>query len=137
MEGYLRIFKVRMGRRLAYRFDIPEALRELPLAPMLVQPLVENAIKHGLEPKVGGGEIVIRAHRNGDGLRVEISDTGLGLQTSGNTGTGLENIRERLQSLYGEKGRLILEPNDSSGVKAIIEVPCDNAPTGYQSDRTD
>ena len=90
---------------------------------MLVQPLVENAIKHGIEPKIEGGEVTIRAKKNGDIISVEIADTGTGLYEDGDVGFGLSNVRERLQSLYGERGRLILEENRPSGLKAIIEVP--------------
>jgi sensor histidine kinase YesM len=125
IQAYLNIFKVRMGDRLRYRFDIPEGMKDLPFPPMLVQPLVENAIRHGLEPKIGGGELVICGHDNQDVIRLEVSDTGLGLNDHGSSGIGLSNIRERLQSLYGNKGRLILEENRPSGLKAIIEVPHD------------
>jgi sensor histidine kinase YesM len=126
IQAYLNIFKVRMGERLHYRIDIPESMKDFPFPPMLVQPLVENAIMHGLEPKIGGGELVIRGHNKEDVIRLEISDTGLGLSEHGSSGMGLANIRERLQSLYGAKGRLILEENRPSGLKATIEVPYDS-----------
>ena len=90
---------------------------------MLLQPLVENAIKHGIEPKIEGGEVTIRARKNGDIIRLELADTGTGLHEDGDMGFGLSNVRERLQSLYGDRGRLILEENRPSGLKAIIEVP--------------
>jgi sensor histidine kinase YesM len=125
IQAYLNIFKVRMGDRLRYRFDIPEGMKDLPFPPMLIQPLVENAIRHGLEPKIGGGELVIRGHNKRDVIRLEVSDTGSGLNDHGNSGIGLSNIRERLQSLYGNKGRLILEENRPSGLRATIEVPHD------------
>jgi hypothetical protein len=123
IEAYLNIFKVRMEDRLRYRIDMPNDIKDRPFPPMLVQPLVENAIRHGIEPKVEGGKITIRARANGDRLRVEISDTGTGLHEDGPAGFGLSNVRERLQSLYGDRGRLILEENRPSGLKAIIEVP--------------
>jgi len=125
IEAYLNIFKVRMGERLCYRIDIPDTMKDLPFPPMLVQPLVENAVKHGLEPRIEGGEVFIRGEERGDILRLEIADTGLGFQGDGDMGVGLSNIRERLQSLYDDKGRLILEENQPSGLKAIIEVPYD------------
>jgi len=125
IQAYLSIFKVRMGDRLRYRIDIPEGMKDLPFPPMLVQPLVENAIRHGLEPKIGGGELVIRGHDRQDFIHLEVSDTGLGLNEHGSSGIGLSNVRERLQSLYGNKGRLILEENRPSGLKATIEVPHD------------
>lgn len=123
IEAYLNIFKVRMEGRLRYRIDVPDTIKTLSFAPMLVQPLVENAITHGIEPKVEGGEVTIRVRANGDRLRVEITDTGTGLHEDGAAGFGLSNVRERLQSLYGKKGRLILEENKPAGLKAIIEVP--------------
>jgi len=123
MQAYLNIFKVRMGDRLRYRLDIPDKINDIPFPPMLIQPLVENAIKHGLEPKIEGGEVFIHGEENEEILRLEIADTGVGFYEDGNFGTGLSNIRERLQSLYGGKGRLILEENRPCGLKAIIEVP--------------
>jgi sensor histidine kinase YesM len=123
IEAYLSIFKVRMEDRLHYRIDMPNDIKDRPFPPMLVQPLVENAITHGIEPKVEGGEVTIRARANGDRLRVEITDTGTGLHKDSAAGFGLSNVRERLQTLYGDKGRLILEENKPSGLKAIIEVP--------------
>jgi sensor histidine kinase YesM len=125
LQAYLNIFKVRMGDRLRYRLEIPESMKDLAFPPMLVQPLVENAIRHGLEPKIGGGELVIRGQSEQDVIRLEVSDTGLGLDEHGSRGIGISNIGERLQSLYGNKGRLILEENTPSGLKATIEVPHD------------
>jgi len=123
IRAYLNIFKVRMGDRLKFSIDLPPDLEETPFSPMLIQPLVENAIKHGLEPEVEGGEIFIRANLNGSLLRVEICDTGVGFKSDRTDGLGLANIRERLQSLYGNDGRLVLEENQPGGVKATIEVP--------------
>ena len=125
IQAYLNIFKVRMGDRLRYRLDIPDAIKGFPFPPMLIQPLVENAIRHGLEPKIEGGELFIRGEKKGDRIRLEIIDTGMGFNEIEDTGVGLSNVRERLQSLYGGIGRLILEENRPSGLKAIIEVPHD------------
>jgi sensor histidine kinase YesM len=123
IKAYLNIFKVRMGGRLRYSIDVPDKIQDLPFPPMLVQPLVENAIKHGIEQKIDGGEVHIRARQNGYVLRLELADTGTGLHEGGDMGFGLSNVRERLQSLYGDRGRLILEENRPCGLKAIIEVP--------------
>jgi len=125
IQAYLNIFKVRMGDRLGYRLDIPDTIKGYPFPPMLIQPLVENAIRHGLEPKIEGGELFIRGEKKGDIIRLEIIDTGMGFNEGEDIGVGLSNVRERLQSLYGGKGRLILEENRPSGLKAIIEVPHD------------
>ena len=123
IRAYINIFKVRMGDRLRYNINVPESIKDFPFPPMLVQPLVENAIKHGLEPRIEGGEISFSAEEEGGILRFEISDTGLGFNENGEIGVGLSNVKERLQSLYGDKGRLILEENQPSGLKAIIEIP--------------
>jgi sensor histidine kinase YesM len=123
IQAYLNIFKVRMGDRLHYKIDLPEKLKANTFPPMLIQPLVENAIKHGLEPKVDGGEIFISGKANDGRLRLEVVDTGDGFKGGKNIGMGLSNIRERLQSIYGKSGRLILEENQPHGLKATIEVP--------------
>jgi len=123
IQAYLNIFKVRMGDRLHYKIDLPENLKSNIFPPMLIQPLVENAIKHGLEPKVDGGEIFISGKASDGRLRLEVVDTGDGFKGGKNIGMGLSNIRERLQSIYGKSGRLILEENQPHGLKATIEVP--------------
>ena len=123
IKAYLNIQKLRMGDRLHFRIELPDAVRQLPFPPMLLQPLVENAIKHGLEPKMEGGEITIKVAEKDDLIRIEVTDTGSGFSSFHNTGVGIGNVRERIKLLYGEKGRLILEENEPNGVRAIIEVP--------------
>jgi len=123
IRAYLSIFKVRMGDRLKYRIDLPDNLKTILFPPMLIQPLVENAIKHGLEPKVDGGEILIRGIEKDGILQLGIADTGMGFKAEREAGMGLSNIRERLLSLYGNRGRLILEETSPRGLKATIEVP--------------
>jgi sensor histidine kinase YesM len=125
IESYLSIFKVRMGERLRYRVEIQDQIKDVPFPPMLIQPLVENAIKHGLEPKIEGGKLFIRGEKRGNIIRVEITDTGMGFSEDGDRGVGLSNVRERIQSLYADKGRLILKENRPFGVKAVIEIPHD------------
>ena len=121
---YLSVLKTRMGNRLDYTIDVDEAVLGHQLPPLLVQPLVENAVKHGIEPKAGGGSIIIRGNRLDDIVRIEVGDTGAGIDVnkSGN-GIGLANIRKRLELLYGDKGRLIIRENSPSGVSAVIEMP--------------
>ena len=80
IRAYLNIFKVRMGDRLHYKIDLPEKLKANTFPPMLIQPLVENAIKHGLEPKVDGGEIFISGEAKDGLFRLEVVDTGDGFQ---------------------------------------------------------
>lgn len=123
IEAYLNIQKIRMDERLNYKIDVPDHIRQHSFPPMLLQPLVENAVKHGLEPKVEGGEIVIRAIEENSFLKIEVADTGLGFSDFDKTGVGTANVRERLTLLFGEKGRLILEENKPHGVRAIMEVP--------------
>jgi signal transduction histidine kinase len=123
IRAYMNIYRVRMGDRLRYRIEIPDHLKARPFPPMLIQPLVENAIRHGLEPKIEGGEISILAEEKDDFLRLVVSDDGMGLDEKIAAGIGLSNIRERMQTLFDGRGRFILEENTPSGVKAILEVP--------------
>jgi len=123
IKAYLDIQKIRMDERLNYKIDVPDNLWQHSFPPMLLQPLVENAIKHGLEPKVEGGEIVIRATRENNLLKIEVADTGLGFSDFDKPRVGIANVRERLGLLFGEKGRLIIEENKPQGVRAVIEVP--------------
>ena len=123
IRAYLDIFKVRMGERLNYHVDVPGSLESVYLPPMLIQPLVENAVKHGLEPKIEGGEIQVRAEVQGDKLRIWIADSGNGMHDHASYGVGLENVRSRLQSLYGTQGTLTLEEHKPTGLKATIEIP--------------
>jgi len=123
IRDYLDIFKIRMGTRLSYTIDIPDDCLAQRFMPMLLQPLVENAIQHGLEPAPAGGAIRISAERHGDVLRLQVMDNGLGLRHDTESGFGLVNIRERLSSLYGDKARLRIEANAPTGVTATIEAP--------------
>lgn len=122
IKAYLNIFKGRMGDRLNWHIDFPDAATDIPFPPMLIQPIVENAIRHGLEPKIDGGEVSIKVELEDHLVRVEVSDTGVGLNVAGETGLGLSNIKERLQALYEDGAGLILEENRPSGLKAVIEI---------------
>ena len=125
VRAYLSILKMRMGSRLDFAVDVPAELMTLSFPPLMLPSLVENAIKHGLEPQREGGRIDIVATRAGQTLRLEVRDTGKGLGDSGNSGggVGLVNIRERLHALYGDRGKLLLEGNLPGGVVAAIEIP--------------
>jgi sensor histidine kinase YesM len=123
IQAYLNIFKVRMGDRLKFAIDLPAHLTDTPFPPMLVQPLVENAIKHGLEPKIEGGEIRVRAAEKNGILRLEVVDTGMGITKDYHAGLGLSNVRKRLEALYANRAKFMLEENQPNGVKATIEVP--------------
>lgn len=124
--SYLDLLAVRMGARLRWRVEAGEDCRALPVAPMLLQPLVENAVMHGVEPKVDGGEITVRALRDGDMLRVEVSDNGMGLGATAarpGGGVGLSNLRERLRSLHGSRAQLQLLENEAAGVTSRLLLP--------------
>lgn len=129
MEAYLSLMQVRMGARLNYRLHLPEELRAQEVPPMLMQPLVENAIKHGVEPKLGGGHVEVTAVRDGGMLCLRIADTGLGLDPAAkpadvhSTHVGLANIRDRLRALYGERASFELLPNAPEGAVAEIRIP--------------
>ena len=123
IEAYLNIQKIRMDERLNFTIELPDALRHHPFPPMLLQPLVENAIKHGLEPKIDGGTVTIKVMERDSLIRIEVIDTGIGFSAYKKNGVGIGNVKERLQLLYGGKGRLTLEENKPSGVRAIIEAP--------------
>jgi hypothetical protein len=125
IRPYLEILKVRMEERLATRIDIPEGLHSAEFPPMMIQTLVENAIKHGLEPKAEGGELAVRAEIVHGKLQVTVADTGLGFgkAATAGTGVGLANIRERLQLLYGAKASLTVAENQPSGTVVTITVP--------------
>jgi hypothetical protein len=126
---YLEILKVRMEDRLQTRIDVPAGLRSAEFPPMMLQSLVENAIKHGLEPRPEGGQLAVRAEIVDGLLAVSVADTGLGFghaAASGHTagsGTGLANIRERLALLYGGKAALTIADNTPSGTVATLTVP--------------
>jgi sensor histidine kinase YesM len=125
MDAYLGLMAIRMGERLAYRLDLPAPLAGVQIAPMLLQPLLENAIRHGLEPKIEGGRLDVSAAREGACLVLTVRDTGLGLDApaSHGTGLGLENIRERLSALYGAGASLTLAGGAPCGAVATITIP--------------
>jgi sensor histidine kinase YesM len=137
IRPYLEILKVRMEERLATRIDVPDGLLSAEFPPMMIQSLVENAIRHGLEPKAEGGELAIKAQIVHGKLNVVVADTGLGFgkaATAGTglgfgkaatagTGVGLANIRERLQLLYGGQAGVVVSENQPSGTVVTIAVP--------------
>ena len=123
IRAYLDIQKIRMDTRLSFSIDVPEHLAAHPFPPMILQPLVENAVRHGLEPKVKGGDIRIRVWQETSVLKVAVADTGMAVTDFTGNGVGLSNVRERLWLLYGEDGRLVLTENSPCGVCATVEVP--------------
>ncbi len=128
IKAYLGLMSVRMGERLAFTVDLPADLRKAAIAPMMLQPLVENAIIHGLEPKIDGGHITVSAAQQDGQLVVSVADTGLGLDAptaKAGTHVGVANTRERLLALYGSGASITLEPNQPQGAIARLTFPMD------------
>jgi LytS/YehU family sensor histidine kinase len=123
VSALLAISALRLGERLRFTIDVPDALKQAQLPPLLLQPLVENALEHGIDPAVNGGEIRIEARRDNDSLCLRVTDTGVGFNASSPEGVGLANVRGRLSSLYGERGRLALYDHTPHGVVAEISLP--------------
>ncbi len=125
IQPYLEILKVRMEDRLDAHVDVPEGLKSAAFPPMMLQSLVENAIKHGLEPKAEGGSLRVKAEIVHGRLVVSVADTGLGFgrAATAGTGVGLVNVRERLKLLFGDQAKLLMTANEPSGTVATITVP--------------
>jgi signal transduction histidine kinase len=131
VRDYLALMQIRMGTRLQVAMDIPAHLTDVDVPPMLVQPLVENAIKHGLDPLPDGGWLHIGVRRDGDALEIIVRDTGLGLQTAAATadktagsGFGLQCIRSRLETCYGARARFtIAAATEQTGTVATVRIP--------------
>jgi hypothetical protein len=134
--AYLHVVSIRMDDRLRYRIDVPDELRRARLPALTLQPLVENAIVHGLEPKMEGGEVAIAAALLNGRLVITVQDDGLGLPTdeharraprqrTGSTGTACNNIRERLLNRHGSEARLDIAPAAPTGVRATLTLPLD------------
>jgi signal transduction histidine kinase len=125
VKAYLNLLKMRMEERLIVDFQVPDGLRTACFPPMMLQSMVENAIKHGLECKPEGGTLQVRAEVAHNRLRVVVTDDGVGfgVMPSDGTGLGLPTIRERLKLLHGDAGTLNIAANSPSGVIATIEVP--------------
>ena len=127
VQAYLQVMQVRMGARLAFRLDLPPALAQTPVPSMILLTLVENAIKHGIEPSLRGGEIVVSAMLDGDGaMRLRVRDSGVGLSPGAASapggGLGLENVRRRLQ-LAAAAASLHVQNGEEEGVLAEIVLP--------------
>jgi two-component system LytT family sensor kinase len=128
IDEYLDIETVRFGPTLVVNKDISEDSLDLVMPSMLLQPLVENAIKHGIGSKVGGGQITIRSRRNQGDTIIEISDDGTGMRQSElnpqeSDGIGLRNVDERLRVIYGENYHLTIESARGEGTCARITIP--------------
>lgn len=130
LRDYLALMQIRMGERLHFELTLPAELADVAVPPLLLQPLVENAIKHGLEPKVAGGRLQVSARVEAGRLHLQVRDTGLGLAATDAAGApsttvGLALVRERLATVYGPAASLHLQPagDADSGTLARIEIP--------------
>ena len=132
MRAYLDIMALRMGPRLTYRLDLPAGLEGTTVPPMLLQPLVENAFKHGLEPKEEPGSIEVVASATPAGIEIRVNDSGLGLPENeedkpsarpAGTSYGLQHVRDRLRAVYGPAARLSLERRHPIGVSVLVFIP--------------
>ena len=126
IEAYLNILRMRMGKRLAFSIDCPSELSTAPCPPMMLLSLVENAIKHGIEPQAEGGTIEISVTHQENKLRIVVADDGRGLTNNLSDGVGLYNLRERLLVLYGNRASFSLAQRWPKGVEASIVIPYDN-----------
>ena len=126
LRAYLDLIAMRMGDRLAWSVDAPPDLLAVTVPPMLLQPVVENAIKHGLEPKMEGGRVDVRARREDGRLVLTVVDTGLGVAStrrSDSTGLGLANLRARLSAMFGGDADLKLRDHAPAGTEATVVIP--------------
>jgi sensor histidine kinase YesM len=127
MASYLDLMVLRMGKRLRYQIEIDAALRPLTLAPMLLQPLLENAITHGLEPKLEGGLVTLKARLEQAFLTIMIEDNGVGINTHAShrpgSGMGNNNVRQRLASLYGPRAQVQWAERVGGGVCVTLTLP--------------
>ena len=122
-RSYLAIMQARMRSRLEVSIEVAPAMLSATFPPMMLQILIENAIKHGLEPKIDGGRIDIRASVDEGVLQVDVLDDGIGFDLHAGDGVGLANIRERLRILYGKRAQLVIEAPLSGGTRASIRLP--------------
>jgi signal transduction histidine kinase len=123
LRNYLEVLAIRMGARLRYELALPEALASLQVPPMLLQPLVENAVKHGLEPKVEGGSVKVSAREERGRLVLEVADSGLGEHGSSGSGVGLANLRERLAAAFGGLAQVRAGANPAGGYTVTLSLP--------------
>jgi len=123
IDAYLKVMKVRLGERLRYTLSLPAALSQAMVPSMLMLTLVENAIKHGIEPALRGGELHVSAEQQGASVRLSVRDTGAGMGDQPGNGDGLENVRSRLQLIYGAAASLTVGDAADAGVLAEIILP--------------
>ena len=124
-EAYLLVFKARMGGRLEVSVAVEDGLRDIAIPPFTLATLVENAIKHGIAPSPTGGAVRIVARRQGDHIEIAVVDSGVGFSGESGSGTGLANVRARLQALYPAGAACRITANEDRGVTAMLVIPAD------------
>lgn len=131
VQRYLEIEQLRFGDRLVFECDVPAELTDALVPNLLLQPIVENAVRHGISRRAAAGRITLRARRHDGHLRLEVIDDGPGLAADAllNGGLGVRNTRARLEHLYGDRAALALENAAPTGVRVRIEVPWHTADT--------
>ncbi len=125
LSAYLGIQKIRLGELMNYTIESNELVEALMIPPFLLQPLVENSIVHGIEPRMSRGHIKISIAQNQFEIILEVSDNGVGLinnNSSGGHGIGLQNIRSRLKTLFGNDAKLLVIQNETQGVTSKISI---------------
>ena len=124
LRDYLALMEIRMGPRLQTHFELPSELRSATVPPLLLQPLVENSIKHGLEPQVAGGRIDVVASQDGGTLVISVRDSGAGFDSGavGGNRYGLSHVRERLATLYGDDASFTIAPADDGGQGTVATI---------------
>jgi signal transduction histidine kinase len=127
ISAYLEIMHTRMGERLSFAVEAPPELEDFPLPPALVMTLVENAIKHGIEPAAEGGHVSVSAAQVGERIRIVVADSGIGFTSTESKdaggGLGLSNIAQRLQATYGDAAQVSLKQAEPHGCIATLELP--------------
>ena len=123
VRSYLELMLMRMPDRLQFSVDIAPDLRDLRFPAMALLTLVENAVRHGIDPTEEGGRIEIMARHDGDTIRVSVSDTGIGMSEMAVPGTGLSNLQQRLTGFYGDQATLELSEQTPHGLRAELRIP--------------
>jgi LytS/YehU family sensor histidine kinase len=141
LGDYLSLMAIRMGPRMAFDLNLPPALATAPVPRFILQPLVENAIRHGLEPQVSGGRIEVQARAEGAQLLLTVRDNGLGISELAlaesarpltpatdrtNTSWGLTHVRQRLHTLYGPRAGIRITPMATGGTCVVLTLPFNN-----------
>lgn len=136
LSAYFAIQKIRLDDRLNFNIDVEQQLNHTLIPPMLIQPLVENAIRHGIEPKGAGGTIDVSVSQDEQQLKIQVKDDGVGLTESPNTqghGVGLSNIKQRVKGLYEQLGSVVITQPESGGFCVTISIPISKFPTNKET----